>query len=102
MVLNMNRVVMKLEYRGIIPVEVGMGSRIDCIRGSIWLTEQEGADDVVLDAGDSYAFSRGGVAVVQALREALVSLRAPVPQRGEGIAVRLGRFWRGLAVPAKH
>jgi len=102
MVLNMNRVVMELEYRGIIPVEVGMGSRIDCVRGSIWVTEQKGADDVVLNAGDFHEFSRGGVAVVQALREARVALRGPAPRREAGGAARLGQFWRRLLVPAPH
>ena len=32
---------------------------------------------IVLEAGQSYEISRGGVAVVQALREAIVALRAP-------------------------
>ncbi len=102
MVLKMNRVVMELEYRGIIPVEVGKGSRIECVRGSIWVTEQAGADDVVLNAGDAHEFSRGGIAVVQALREALVGLRAPVLRHERGGAARLGQFWRRLLVPAPH
>lgn len=102
MVLNMNRVVMELEYRSIIPVEVGRGSRIDCVRGSIWITEQGSVDDIVLDAGDSHEFSRSGVAVVQALREARVGLPVPVPRHEPGGAARLGKFWRSLLVPAPH
>jgi Protein of unknown function (DUF2917) len=95
MIFDMKRVVIELEYRGIVPVKDAMGTRIDCLRGRIWITER-GTDDVVLEAGQSYEVSRGGVAVVQALREALVALRAPaVPKAaGAGLAARVERLWR--------
>lgn len=100
MVLNVKRMVMELEYRGITSVQVGAGSGIDCVRGRIWITEQGGTDDIVLEAGDSYEFARSGVAVVQALREAMVGLRAPELRCGDGIAARLVRFWRRSAALA--
>jgi hypothetical protein len=87
MIFDMRRVVIELEYRGIVPVEDAMGTRIDCVRGRVWITEGDGREDIVLEAGQSYEISRGGVAVVQALREALVAFRAPVrPQVGAGLA----------------
>ena len=89
MVFDVNQVVIELEYRGIVPVKDAVGTRIDCLRGRIWITEHRSTGDIVLEAGESYEISRGGIAVVQALREALVALRAPaVTQAGAGPAVR--------------
>lgn len=94
MILDMKRVVIELEYREIVPVEDAAGTRIDCLRGRIWITERGSTDDIVLEAGESYVTSRGGVAVVQALREALVGLRAPaVRQAGAEIATWVERLW---------
>jgi hypothetical protein len=98
MTFDMKRVVIELEYRGIVPVEDAIGTRIDCLRGRIWITEQRSTGDIVLEAGESYQISRGGVAVMQALREALVALRAPaVSQAGGGLAARIERFSSPLA-----
>ncbi len=94
MTFDMQRVVIEVEYRGIVPVKDAMGTRIDCLRGRIWITERGGDGDIVLEAGQSYEISHGGVAVVQALRDALVALRAPaVPQVGAGLAARITRLW---------
>jgi len=89
MVFDLKQVVIELEYRGIVPVKDAVGTRIDCLRGRIWITEHRSTGDIVLEAGESYEISRGGIAVVQALREALVALRAPaVTQAGAGLAAR--------------
>ena len=99
MIFEMNRMVIELEYRGIVPVENARGTRIDCLRGRIWITEQGCAADIVLEAGQSYDISRDGAAVVQALREALVAFRAPaVPQTGAWVAVRIERLLSPWAV----
>ena len=84
MVLDMKRAVIGLEHRGVIPVEDAVGTRIDCLRGRIWITELGCTDDIVLEAGESYEIARVGVAVVQALHEAVVVLCAPcrLPARG--------------------
>jgi hypothetical protein len=94
MILETKRVVIELEYRGIVPVEDAIGTRIDCLSGRIWITEQGCTDDIVLEAGESYEFSRGGVAVVQALREAFVALRAPAGFHAEARrAARVEQLW---------
>ena len=77
MILDLKRGVIELEYRGIIPVKDAVGTRIDCLRGRVWITEHGSIDDIVLEDGQSYVISRGGIAVVQALRDALVGLQAP-------------------------
>jgi Protein of unknown function (DUF2917) len=98
MVFDLKQVVIELEYRGIVPVKDAVGTRIDCLRGRIWITEHRSTGDIVLEAGESYEISRGGIALVQALREALVALRAPaVTQVGAGLAAWFRAAWNPLA-----
>ena len=92
MFLDLNRLVIELEHRGIVPVADAAGTRIDCLRGRVWISEQGCTDDFVLEAGDSHVISRDGVAVVQALREALVGLRAPTARSRGGLATRVERL----------
>ena len=106
MTFDMKRVVIELEYRGIVAVENAMAARIDCLRGRIWITERGCMEDVVLEAGQSYEISRGGVVVVQALREAIVALRSQTASTARaGPAARVERLlgrWaaRAIAHPA--
>jgi Protein of unknown function (DUF2917) len=100
-ILDMKRVVIELEYRGILPMKDALGTRIDCQDGRIWITEPGSTDDIVLEAGESYVISRRGVAVVQALREARVGLRAPaVHQAGAELATWVERLWSQWAARA--
>jgi Protein of unknown function (DUF2917) len=101
MILDMKRLVIELEHRGIVPIGNGKGARIDCVRGRIWITEHEETSDIVLEAGESYEISRSGVAVVQALREALVVVWSPTVSTARvGLATRVERLrnrWIGRA-----
>src|SRR5438552_2643960 len=69
------RAVIELEYRGVLPMHIAVGARIDCLGGRIWITEEGGTDDIVLEAGESFDVARAGVAVVQALSTARFALR---------------------------
>jgi hypothetical protein len=97
-ILDMKRVVIEFEYREIVPLEDAVGTRIDCLRGRIWITEWRSTDDIVLEPGQWYVISRGGVALVQALREALVRFRAPaVHQSGGRLATCAEWLWNQWA-----
>jgi hypothetical protein len=101
MIVDMKQLVIELEHRGVVSVEEARGARIDCLRGRIWITEHRVPGDIVLEAGESYELSRGGVAVVQALREALVALRAPtVSQTRAELAAPVHAPWSRWALRA--
>jgi hypothetical protein len=74
MVLD-SRQVITLARRGLVPMQLAAGARIECTRGRIWITEHALPLDVVLEPGESYNISRRGEVVVQALREADFSVR---------------------------
>ena len=54
-------------------VRDGLGSTVCVSEGTVWLTEENRAQDVVLERGRCYRLSQRGVAVVQALGDASVS-----------------------------
>lgn len=54
-------------------VRGGRGSTVCVGEGTVWLTEENHPQDVVLERGRCYQLSQRGVAVVQALGDASVS-----------------------------
>lgn len=83
MVLNMNRVIVDLCYRQVMPVQNAPRAMIHCLQGRIWVTELRG-EDIVLEEGATYQIS-GGEVVIQALRDASVLVCKPSPEASAGI-----------------
>ena len=52
----------------------GAGSTVTAAGGAVWITEQDQPRDIVVEPGGSYRLSARGVAVIEALGEASVSL----------------------------
>jgi len=50
-------------------IEDGQGSRVLCISGCLWLTQQDSPCDIVLNAGDEASLSHGGTTIVMALSD---------------------------------
>ena len=45
----------------------GKGSTVSAIEGSVWITEENQPNDIVLTPGDSYRLRKPGVALVNSL-----------------------------------
>jgi hypothetical protein len=52
----------------------GAGSTVTAQGGSVWITEENSARDVVLSAGRSMLLRRPGVALLEAFSDASISL----------------------------
>jgi hypothetical protein len=63
-----------LQRGQVLRVMDGAGSTIRTGRGTVWVTEENRPCDVILEAGASYRLRESGVAVIQALSEAMLSL----------------------------
>jgi len=57
-------------------VRDGAGRTVCAVEGSVWITEENDPQDIVLEAGECYRLKRDGVAVLNSLSgEAAVQLQ---------------------------
>lgn len=81
-------------------IEDGRGVRVRVESGSVWLTQAECAEDVILEAGTSYCIERAGLTLLTNFgkRLALVTIE-PAPRAKRTLSARFWSFWSGLYVP---
>jgi len=66
---DLNRAASVLNKGQLQRIEDGQGSRVLCISGCLWLTQQGSTRDIVLNAGDEFTLSQDGTAIVMALSD---------------------------------
>ena len=88
-----------LERDQLIAVRDGKGARVVCLRGSLWITQEQSATDVLLENGQSFVIDSPGLTLVMALRPA--ALR--ITERGQRAAsvwqTLRAWLWPGLGEP---
>jgi len=57
-----------------VPVRDAKGRTVRAHAGRVWITEENGARDVVLEPGDSFRLAHCGLAVVEAFSDASISI----------------------------
>jgi len=57
------------------------GTRVRCLRGTIWITVANEPDDVFLGSGQSYLISRNGLSLVERIDNSSIQLERR-PARG--------------------
>ena len=68
--------------------------QVECLAGSLWITQDGDPRDILLAAGECFTLDRRGVALVTAMHDARLRLNAPAR------AARL-RWLRALLAPAE-
>jgi hypothetical protein len=63
-----------LPSRGLERIVDGAGLTLLCLKGAIWVTQENDRRDVVLGAGESFLLDRNGLAVVYALTPASATI----------------------------
>lgn len=77
MQITSHRLDLTLLPRELLAVRLSGRVRVDCLQGRLWITVQDGADDIVLEAGESAEVNRAGTAAMQALHASRVVLSVP-------------------------
>lgn len=67
----------RLAHRKVLDLRDRTGDRVECLDGSVWITQDGDPRDVVLDAGESFTLDRPGTALVYALEDARVVVQRP-------------------------
>ena len=57
-----------------VPLRGVQGRTVRAHSGRVWITEENGAGDVVLEPGESFRLAHSGLAVVEAFSDASVSI----------------------------
>ena len=83
-----------LRRDGLLALRDGQGTRVRCLSGSLWITEDHSNRDTVLAAGESFTVRRAGLTLIMALQPATLELSE---RRCSGTA-RLGA-WLSRLLP---
>jgi len=75
--MNANRVIIELEPHCVLPLHDSKGATVVCLTGTVWLTEELDANDVVLEPGHSYSVLHNGSTLVQAMSASRIAVEAP-------------------------
>ena len=63
-----------LAKRQVLRIPHGAGTRVACLTGAVWVTEENDAHDLFLERGESLRLAQPGTALVYALEPASVLL----------------------------
>jgi hypothetical protein len=116
--LKSDRAELRLESRQILRLRDASGTRVQCLKGALWITQDRDPEDHFIGAGDGLTLDRPGLALIHAIEPAECVLSEPAARpslsgriaralvaafraAGRWIARRFGpeaindRHWRG-------
>ncbi|HEY6241403.1 MAG TPA: DUF2917 domain-containing protein [Burkholderiales bacterium] len=79
-----------LRFREVIRLEDAAGTRLQVVRGSVWITQEGDRRDYYLTATGTLTLDRPGLALIHALEPALLVVRRPAPQTSLSAQVARG------------
>lgn len=64
--MDLNGAVVNLEKCARLHVRNGVGRRVLCLAGGLWITQENDTRDIFLQAGESFVLDRRGLAIIGA------------------------------------
>jgi hypothetical protein len=55
------------------------GHRVECVSGTLWITQDNDRRDIVLQPGDAFVLDRPGMAMISAISDATLIVLLPLP-----------------------
>jgi DUF2917 family protein len=77
MITRPNFVRIALKARSVYRIANGLGLKVSCLRGQVWVTQSNDPRDIIVTGGNSFVLDRPGVAVVFAFTDALTLVGEP-------------------------
>jgi len=82
--IGFNRVQVHLKQREVLRVYDPLGTRVECVRGGLWITQDKDLEDHFLSANDALILDRRGLALIHAQEPSDVVLVEPAQRPGLG------------------
>ena len=73
--IALDKSTLSLARDGLLAVRDAQGTRITCLAGSLWITEDQRTCDIILTEGESFVLKRPGLTLIMALEPAVLSVR---------------------------
>ena len=77
MSIELNRDGLCLKRRQVVKLRGAIGHIVVCDSGSVWVTQDGDARDVVLSTDESFTLDRNGPVLVQAFEQSAITVRQP-------------------------
>jgi hypothetical protein len=72
-------------------IDDGVGQRIECLSGALWITQHNDPRDVILRGSEGFTIERGGATYVSALQPSTLVVLADATTAAGALARRTGR-----------
>ena len=96
--IDLDTSTLTLARDGLIALRDAQGTRVTCLTGALWITEDREHGDIVLEAGETVTLQRPGLTLVMALQPAELRLAEQRETTADWFAARLSR---GLSTSAR-
>ena len=91
MQIEITRSTVTLARDGLLSVRDGVGTRIVCRSGSLWITQEGDVKDAVIGPADAFTIRKPGLTIVTALQSSSLTLVGPdaqgMAQRHRGLGL---------------
>ena len=84
--------ILHLERDGLIAVRDGRGTRVTCMSGTLWITQDHDAHDNLIGSGETLVIDYAGLTLLTALEPTDLQLTEPSEDSGWKLPRLLGRL----------